>query len=347
MKVDVFVFSKRVANWDESFNLSALFSIFKKTGFTLENLVIKDCYDFDLVEKSLKSDAVIVFCEKKDMEVFEINLSYRFSSERQVIFDECVWLNSGMNVVFVPLLKNYFDKDEDFLKQTNSAKQTSMFRLFGKSASSVKKALAENQISLENIDIIENNLLCDIYVHEDKGVFGISELQQQIGSLFMENIYSESDKTLKDTLVELLKINNYKITFIEPFTCGEISKMFCEEKDMGVVYEGIIPINERSLIQHSMMSGADYQSYGGCSVETNSFLANAAIAEKGSDIVAILTAKKVDDGYNMLMTLVSRQFKSTIKTTYKGKKQDCIDFASKWVLFNLVKKLRKKDFENM
>lgn len=347
MKVDVFVFSKRVTKGDESFNLSALFSIFKKTGFDLENLVIKDCYDFDLVENSLKSDAVVVFCDKKDMEVFEINLSYRFSSERQVVFGDCVLLNSGMNVLFVPLVRNYFDKVEDFLNQTNTSKKTNVFRLFGKSASSVKKVFAENQIKLENIDIIEKNLLCDIYVHEDENVFGISELQQKIGSLFMENIYSESEKSLKDTLVELLKINNYKITFVEPFTCGNISKLFVDEKDLNVVYETIIPINERALINQSMMSGVDYQKYSSSSVETNNFLANASLAEKGADIIAVITSEKKENGYDMLLTIATRQNKTTIKTSYRGEKRECVEFASSWVLFNLVKKLRKKDFENM
>ena len=345
MKTNVLVFSKSVTQGEFKLNLSTLFSICDKAGFELENFVIKEKYDFALTESLISNGPMVVICEKKDMEVFEINLSYKFSSDREVLFDDCVRLISGMNVLFVPLESDVYKNVEEFLKMSNEEEKISIFRLFGKTKRYVQKVLEENNIDVQKVKVCEENLLCDIFVKVPKEQFGVSELERQIGSLFMDDIYSDNQMTLKDVAVNMLKLHKIKIDIVEPFTSGAISKQFFDDGD--VIYESLIPFEDRAMANEGKMSGVDFKQFGRCSVETNTFLCKSRLSENGANLVIVLTGQKVDGGYQEIVSFADGKSVNSIKTLYRGTREDAVKFSVNWVLFNLVKKLRKKDFENM
>lgn len=344
MKTNVLVYSKSVIKGEFLLNLSTLFSICNKTGFELENFVMKEKYDFALTE-SLITDPLIVLCEKKDMEVFEINLSYKFSSDREIVFEDCVRLTSGMNVIFIPLESDYYKKIFDFLVLANTEEKVSMFRLFGKSLRYVNKMLAENDIDVSKIKVVEDNLLCDIFISVPKEQLGLSEIERQVGSLFNENIYSDNEMDLKDVVVNLLKMHKLKLDIVEPFTAGAITKQFFDDGE--VLYESLVPFEERALANEGKMSGVDFKQYGNCSVETNTMLCKSRLSENGANLIVVLTGQKTEDGYLEIVSFADGKNVNSIKTVFKGDKKQAVDFSVNWVLFNLVKKLRKKDFENM
>lgn len=344
MEINVIVYSKSVARGEKSFDLSTLFSLCNKYGISIKNLLIKDNYDFEITEKLSQEKPLIVFCDKVHMELYEINLSYKFSAEREVYLDNCVKLKNGMNVVFIPIEEDYIRYSNEFLKDLNQEEKTSIFRLFGKSGRYVKKILQDNNIDLEKVKVVEENLLCDIIVSEPKDNLGVSEIQQKIGQLFINEIYSESELSLKDVIVNLLKMKRQKLDIIEPFTCGEISRQFACDSD--VIYESLIPISNRALTMEGQMTGFDFQNGGECSVETNTFLSKSRLSLNGADIVLTLTAKKVDGGFQEIMSIADHFGVNSIKTIYRGTREEAIKFSVNWALYNLVKKLRKKDFEN-
>jgi len=344
VEINAIVYSKSVAKGEKSFDLSALFSLCNKYSLSIKHFILKDTYDFSLTEKVAEEMPLIVYCEKKDMELFEINLSYKYSAEREILFEDCIHLKTGMNVIYIPLEQDYIKKTEFFFQSLNKEEKTSIFRLFGKSGRFVKRILQENNLNLENIKVIEKDLLCDIYLSKPSEEVGVSEIEQKIGQLFINDIYSESEKTLKDVAVSLLKMYRHKLDIIEPFTCGEICKEFKENSE--VLYEGLIPVSNRALTVEGQMTGFDFQKGGECSVETNTFLCKSRLSLNGADIIIVLTAKEENGGYNEIVSIADALGVNSIKTFYRGTKAQAINFSVNWVLFNLVKKLRKKDFEN-
>ena len=345
MKTNILVYSKNVVKGECRLDLSTLFSVCDKTGFELENFVIKEKYDFALTESLMANGPLVILCEKKDMEVYEINLSYKFSSDREVIFDDCVRLISGMNVIFIPLESDIYGNIEKFLAQSNESEKISVFRLFGKSQRYVERILQENSIPLDKVKIYENNLLCDIFIKIPKDQFGISEIERQIGSLFIDEIYSDNNMSLKDVAVNMLKLHNLKMDLVEPFTAGAISKQLFDDDE--VLYESLIPFEDRAVEKKKKMSGVDFKQYGKCSVETNTFICKARLSENGANLVVVLTGQKLQDGFQEIVSFADGKSVNSIKTFYKGNKENAVKFSVNWVLFNLVKKLRKKDFENM
>lgn len=344
MEINAIIYSKSVARGEKSFDLSTLFSLCNKHNLTLKNFAIKGDYDFSLTENLAQENPLIIYCDKAHMELYEINLSYKFSAERELFNETCVKLKNGMNVIFIPLEEDYINHTREFLKDLNNDEKVSVFRLFGKSGRYVKRVLMENGINLDDVKVVEENLLCDIYLGEKKDVIGVSENEQKIGQLFIEDIYSESELALKDVVVNLLKMYRQKLDIIEPFTCGEISRQFALDSD--VLYEAIIPISNRALTVEGQMTGFDFQNGGECSVETNTFLSKSRLSLNGADIVLTLTAKEIEGGFQEIMSIADHFGVNSIKTTYRGNREGAIKFSVNWALFNLVKKLRKKDFEN-
>ena len=332
-----------MAGGEKSFDLSTLFLLCNKNCVEIKNLTIKEEYDFELTEKSL-ADPTIIFCEQKNMELFEINLSYKFSAEREALPSSCVLLKNGMNVIFIPLNKDYLDNAESFLKSLCTGEKVSIFRLFGKTDRTVRRLLSESGINLEKCRVVEKDLLCDIYLSQDEAVEGISETEQKIGQLFYNEIFSQSELELKDVVVSLLNMYRQKLDIIEPFTCGEICRQFRDNPT--VLYEGLVPISNRALTAEGQMTGFDFQNGGECSVETNTLLCKSRLSVMGADLVLVLTAKEIDGGFQEIVSIADKNGVSSIKTQYKGTREEAIRFSVNWVLFNLVKKLTKKDFEN-
>ena len=333
-----------MAKGEKSFDLSTLFSLLNNSCGSLLNFVIKEEYDFDLTEKLASKSPTIILCEKKDMELFEINLSYKFSLERSVKNDNFIVLDGGMKVAYIALENDYLKNIKSFLETLEEDSKVSIFRLFGKTGNYIKRVLAEKNIDLEKVKVVENGLLCDLYLSKDKNEVGLNEVEQQIGQLFINDIYSESEKTLEEVVVSLLKMYRHKLDIVEPFTCGQIVSMF--KKDTDILYEGLVPISNRALIAEGQMTGFDFQNNGESSVETNTLICKSRLSLNGADIVVVLTAKEEEGGFREIMTLADPVSINTIKTFYRGDKGAAIDFSVNWVLFNLVKKLRKKDFEN-
>ncbi len=344
MEISAIIYSKSVAKGEKSFDLSTLFSLCNKYNLSLKNFVIKDGYDFSLTENLAQEGPLLIYCDKIHMELFEINLSYKFSAEREVFDENCVRLKNGMNVVFIPLENDYIKHTNEFMKNLNPNERVSVFRLFGKSGRYVKRVLTENGINLDNIKVVEEDLLCDIFLGESSEIVGVSETQQKIGQLFIEDVYSESELSLKDVIVNLLKMYRQKLDIIEPFTCGEIARQFALDSD--VIYEGLIPISNRALTVEGQMTGFDFQNGGECSVETNTFLSKSRLSLNGADIILTLTAKEIESGFQEIVSIADRFGVNSIKTVYRGNRECAIKFSVNWALFNLVKKLRKKDFEN-
>lgn len=343
MKFNVLVYSKSVAKGEKFFNLSALFSSANKNACSILSFSIQENYNFELTEKLLKEN-LIIFCEKKDIEIFEINLSYKFSAEREILMDDCIHLFGGINVLYIPLEIDYINCFDRYLKQINNQEKVSLFRLFGKSERTVKRILQENNINTEKCKIVEKDLLCDIFLTKNIDEIGINDAEAQIGRLFLNDIYSQSEMSLVEVIVSLLKRNRQKIDIVEPFTCGKILKEFFDNTD--VLYEGLVPISSHALADEAQMSGVDFQKDGECSVETNSLLCKSRLSFNGADIVLVLTAKKVNDGYQEILSIADKFSINSIKTFYKGTLEETTNFSVNWALFNLVKKLTKKDFEN-
>lgn len=344
MKTSIIVYSKSVAKGEKSFDLSALFSLCNNRALSIDTFVIKEDYDFALTESLAEKSPLIIFCEKKDMELFEINLSYKYSLERSVQNEDCIVLSGGMRVAYISLENEYIKNTSLFFDSLDASEKVSMFRLFGKSGKYIKRCLQENNIDMENVKVVENGLLCDIILNKPKEESSVNEIEQKIGQLFINDIYSESEKSLKDVVTSLLKMYRHKIDIVEPFTCGKIASEFREGCD--VIYEALVPISSRALIAEGQMTGFDFQNGGECSVETNTFLCKSRLSLNGADIVIVLTAKEEEGGFREIVSIADPLGVNSIKTFYRGNKESAIDFSVSWVLFNLVKKLRKKDFEN-
>lgn len=69
-------------------------------------------------------------------------------------------------------------------------------------------------------------------------------------SAFDENIYALRDVSLKEQLVDILKLNGYKISVAESFTGGNVAATIISVAGASsVFYEGIVAYNEKAKVE--------------------------------------------------------------------------------------------------
>ena len=226
--------------------------------------------------------------------------------------------------------------------------KNSIFKCFGILKSDVMSLLyhvMNNKNNNIDIQIKENGLLLDIIIQSDENNLYFYECVKEVFEKLNLYIYAETEISIEEVALELLKINKLKFSTVEILTGGNlISSLFKKNKNLcDVVIESLVLISNCSKTQRINLTN-DNNPVKFCSDIAKSLLDNSeadlVISTTGNGKYGDLDEK---DGIAYI-AIADKMRVDVYKNKFVGNKENIIDDITHTALFYLIKKLRKNDF---
>lgn len=324
MKHRIYIFSDKVLKGFSVFDFDKAIQIFAKTITEIESV------EFLPIEKSkgLNLDNNnIIFSENENIDDLIINFYSQLGQNKEIIDEQIVVFSSEKEkTIFMPLESN-LDLLYKVLKTDNKFCQ---FHVFGMNKNVIIEKLdnLKNEIPSLKFKIVENNILCDIYLSYSGENDLIDDNLVKIASVFKANMYSENELNLETIVYQLLKMKNLSISICENVTQGKILSALLENNNLfsSVLKTGKIEFYDKP---------------------DNNFLHNRSmklLEESGSDLAIVTYGEMIEDKFSFIFTLADKKEVHFYKCNFSGNINNSIEMAKNTLLYHLVKKLRQNDF---
>ena len=334
MTFKIFILSEKVLTGDESVNISSFCKMLQSYGIDVEEIIFKsEINTFDLTKNSI----FLIHDENIDAFVSKNKVFYETNSE--IINNEAIICGNNVAFAVLPiessflLYKNVLDK----LKERFDMKDILVFRLFGKTSDQIKAEVLKLDLK-SSIKILGNGLLCDIYLEKIGKQGFISEDEVSISQAFAENIYTQSQMDMSEVIAKTMLFSKHNLFIQDSFTEGGLaSKILKNDQTNRVVSETFIAKKDVNFLQAK----------GKCFRDESEMVYQMAAGSLESNCISIVVAgKKTDKGFNIFLAIGKSRKIDIFNFNIEGTKEDAIAVAENLALFNLIKKLREKDFEN-
>ncbi|MBO5927214.1 MAG: CinA family protein [Clostridia bacterium] len=318
-------------------NALNLFTDLKDKGVYIKSAKTYFSINSFLDEISNKEDNFVLYLSELEYVNF-----LKFKSEVLTENNGVFYLDKA---VIFPVIsdKNYFtciDKIISFNKNTN----LTVYKLFDVQYSKVKAFFEKLEISFSfDTDGLETRLSFDISnLTEEKRW----EFLKNFVLEFNDYIYSETDNSLAEELVKILKIRGIMLSCAESFTAGGIASYITSVSGASsVFYESVVAYDEQSkqnrlgvlkntlLLKRPVSSQTAYEMCLGA-------LENADVALSSTGLAGPLS-----DGSGLPVGLVfigvgSKEKISMFKYKFSGSRKDITNRGVKTAVFLLIKALR-------
>lgn len=223
-----------------------------------------------------------------------------------------------------------------------------IFRCFGISKEDVKTLLSP---LLENtngvfVDVSERLLLVDITLKADDSNLFIYEFTRLIYENLGEYIYAESNLTIEEVALQLLKINKLKIATAEDLTAGQIiCNLVKNDNQFGnVIVEGVVPLSNHAKSRLNISKNELDQCLTS-PIQRARNLAFGLLNQSTADVVVSTTGAfdektEYQNNIPVFVAIGTNERVDVYKNTLSGTKSEIIDLTSNLALFYLIKKLR-------
>ncbi len=275
---------------------------------------------------------LILFCKNEDIDKIMIDNISKLSNDKHFIDDQAVIFNkSGNKILFVPYDSDWLALLKKAKLNDKMANKTCEFKLFGLSKQKVEEMLSSLSGQIENFQysIFEENLLVDIFASYTGKEDLIDNVQVKIANLFTNFIYSENSFGLSQTICQLARLKDLKLTVCEGVTSGAVLKELCSKNEniKEILQSGKVEFINKSLTPENV-----YQQTIGMFLtgQDNVF----AINIQGEYENGVLTC---------LYTLGTANNLDVYKNTFKTDKDKALNIAVNAIMFNIVKKLRQNN----
>lgn len=339
MNCKIVVLSDKVLAGDLKIDISSISKIMLSFGVDTEEVLIKGQNEkFDDFSSPtflfLHDDAIDDFVSTK-------NIFYKSKSE--IVADEGVLTGDEFPILVLPIegnLTNLIKKAMEIIKNRYNLKKVLIFRIFGIPFSVVQQKMKDLNLSGE-YNLSGDGLLTDIYLKQPKESDFISEEEIIINETFGENIYAQSDMSLAEVVAKMVNLSNVKIDILDAFTYGQIA--------IELLKNGVEKLSSKTYsysIENGFIKTDNEVNYRDENEMINkmSFL---SIEKKKVHIAIVVAGRKVGAYYQINLAIGSKKSIEVYNLSIEGSFEDAISIATNSALFNLIKKLRKKDFENL
>lgn len=322
MKFSINILSDKFLKGMLPLNWQEFVVLFAKCGHEIGNLSIKkysaEKLDFD--------GDTIIFAENKNIDQLIVENINSLSNDKEIVEDLGVIFNvQEKHVIFLPIDVNFHNLLEKVLKKLKKGLKTSIFHVFGKTNEQIEDLL--KPVEDVKIDIIENNLLSDVYVTYEGDENLIDDTQVQIAGLLRENLFSENELNLSSSVCTLLNLKNAKIAICEGVTYGNIMSLLGRNSNFAnCLKEGKIDFD---------------QNPDGEKIYTKAY---RYLKESLADVVLVIDGKFDDKGLNSIIAVGDKNTIGIYKNRFNACREQAIEMASNCALYHLLKKLRQNDF---
>ncbi len=324
MDYKVYIFSENVLNGITNFDLKKLNFIFARTLTTMSRFEI---LPLDSSKNLTLSQNNIIFSENENLDNIIIDLYSQLGSEKEIIDEQLVVFNkAGVKTIFIPL-----ESDIELLhKILYTNEKLCQFHVFGMNKNEIINKLEEikNEVSNLTYKVIENNILCDVYLSYKGQGDVIDDNLVKIASIFKANMYSENELTLENIVFQLLKMKNLSISICENVTQGKILASLLEKNEC---FSNVLKLGKVEF----------YDKIDNDFLHTRT---TEILNESGSDIAIMTCGIKEENKFNFTFTIADKKEVHFYKCNFTGNIESSIEMAKNTVLFHLVKKLRQNDF---
>lgn len=339
MQLKIKILSDKVLNGEKMFDVKTISKLLLSYGLKLKEFIV-------LSEKEKEKDineASIFIMPDESIDDFISSHKIFYDTQTQFINSQSVICGGEFPVVIIPLesdiLKN-LDLVAQNIQEKFKLKRIKIFKIFGKSADECKKLLGEN--FSDKYIISGENLLTDIYLKQENDSDFISDDEVNLNKIFEKEIYSDSNLSMAEIIFKLMSISNQSLYIYDGFTRGElIQNLLRKNKNDNISCEVFKVINEQTFIKKAGETN--------CYIDEKEMvyqLALKATESKKANISIAICGKEERDGFKIFMAISRKNIVDVYNLFLVSNLEDAVVLVKDWAMFNLIKKLREKDFEN-
>ena len=334
--MDLVVVSKQFLTGEISLDFSAISTLALKYGIFMDSITAQK--DLKSLGDLKKSSIVVIGNEDMD-KMIETDEFFKHNKGEIVLSEGVIFLRENP-IILVPiesdipkLLKESFDKIQSFC----GLPYYSIFRLYGKRKKEIEEEL-KGKIQKEFF-VFEKGLFCDIYINSREKEGFVSDEETVITNLFQDKIYSQSNLNIEEAVAKLLELKKKKINISDAFTNGLVaqkllglskrvlSDTFNVEEENGFIKT---PENRCYKDENDLVSQLSYRK----------------MEEKNVEVSIVVVSKDMGDFERIFVGIYDKNKIDVYNLSLKGDKDLLFEIARQSIMFNLMKKLQEKDFEN-
>ena len=339
MNCKIVILSDKVLAGDARVDIQALSKIMLGYGLNTEEIEIKKQNEkFDDF-----SSPTFLFLHDDLIDGFVSECKIFYSSKSEIVEGEGVLTGDDYPILVLPIeadLPVLMKKSLEKIKERFSLPNILTFRMYGQTKDQVEEKLSGISISSE-YSLYSDGLSTDLYLKKDISSEFISDDEVIINKTFGENIYAQSNMSIAEVATKMLNLSNIKIAINDSFTCGSVARELLQCGASRLSSETFSFSIDNGLVKTDTESTFRDENE---MVNKTSFI---LLEKKKADISIVVAGRKVGTYYHINMALGSKKSIEVYNLSIEGNQQDAITVATNSALFNLIKKLRIKDFENL
>ena len=246
--------------------------------------------------------------------------------------------------------KNYFNYVLPLLKDLVSInKEYQVIKCFGILEKDIK-ALISDYFAVPNltITIVSSDLDNAVYLRYESNCNNLSQIQDAIADIISKLnkfIYSLEDISLYDMAIELLKVQNKKVTLGETLTFGNITQKLASI-DSDRIQSSSIFLNFNDMASDLKIENETIKTYGKYSVNTIYECANSLLENKSGEIVLFVLGESTQINGICYVAVGDIDGIHVYKNKINVSDNVC-ENLSKTAIFYLIKKLKQNDLHFM
>jgi len=330
----------------------------KEVEFNLDESICR-ALNTELVENEMASDIIDSFGEFENSSVKEFAfmpidatvIPNNYGYEQGYLVED-----NDFSLIVVPETNNYIKMFEEYIapyynKKYGIEKQKNVFKLFSIDKKRIDRVVDKIKLVEKNVRIEYDYSDGDVtlsFVYDKQIEERAFQIIKQIKLELEDCLYADIDYSLEQTVFDLLKQKNKKISVAESFTSGKVASSIISISGASeFFYEGIVAYSNDSKIERLGVKESTLIEKGAVSTETAYEMAVGLLMKGKSDIVIATTGiagptsegdKPVGLGYIAVGTM---QGVHVYKNVFNGDRKTITETAKNTALFLVIQNLKK------
>ncbi|MBR2614137.1 MAG: nicotinamide-nucleotide amidohydrolase family protein [Clostridia bacterium] len=330
----------------------------KEITFNLDESICR-ALDTELVENELASDIIDSYGSYEGSSVKELAfmpmdatvIPNNYGFEQGYLVED-----NDFSLIVIPETDNYIKMFEEYVapyynKKYGIEKQRNILKFFCIDKKRIDRVIQNAKLINKNISLEYSYLNGDVtltVVYQKEQSESAYKLLNQLKIELQDLLYAEVDYSLEQTVFDLLKEKNKKISVAESFTSGRVSSSIISISGASeFFYEGIVAYSNESKIDRLGVKEQTLKEKGAVSTETAYEMAVGLLLKGESDIVVSTTGiagpnsdgdKPVGLGYIAVGTM---QGVHVYKNLFNGDRKTITETAKNTALFLVIQNLKK------
>lgn len=333
MNFKVFVFSDKIISGKYKFEMEKLQELFAQRDILCKELLFfsfaSDLF-WQKIEGEIGKENLLVFLSNSKIDgIIYQNFAKLGQFEKTVDEQALVFGKDDNKTIIMPYDVDYLAMLKKILERPVGRKVIAL-QIFGKRDEEIEKKLSLLGQEFEDLryTYFSSNLVSKLYLSYKSVQEGIDSKQVALSLPFQDCLFSESELTLANCVLKLLRLKNITLSIVDCFTGGEIIEKFYNDCDN---FDDAVKSYRIDKTNSALTSDSVYQ----MAVEERKF---------GSDVCLCIDGRENEKGSEVIFAIASKNDVSIFKNTFSIKGQKARGMSANSALYHLFRKLKQNDF---